>query len=220
VQETKEEANGKNSENISETVDSGEENSEEETEDTQDNQNAEDDSDKGKKKRKKIGFDLEKLRYGKIIILTDADVDGQHIRTLLLTFFFRYMKKLVKEGHVYIAVPPIYKFSYKQGKTHIETYSYEEQNLDEQINAFCKQNRIPPDKKENIHVQRYKGLGEMNPEQLAETTIRKGSRKLLQITFDDFIHADGVFSMLMGDEVGPRKDFIMEHYNAVQNLDI
>ena len=209
-----------NGENGKDAKESEEEEPEEEPEEDKDEQTEEESADKGKKKRKKIGFDLEKLRYGKIIILTDADVDGQHIRTLLLTFFFRYMKKLVKEGHVYIAVPPIYKFSYKQEKKHIEQYSYEEQNLDDQINAFCKKNNIPLDKKENIHIQRYKGLGEMNPEQLAETTIRKGSRKLLQVTFDDFIHADGVFSMLMGDEVGPRKDFIMEHYNAVQNLDV
>ena len=129
------------------------------------------------------------------------------------------MKNLVKKGHIYIAVPPIYKFTLRSGKATYEEYYYEEEGLDDKLNEFCKKNKIPLEKKDNIHVQRYKGLGEMNPEQLAETTINKGTRRLIQVKVEDYIHADSVFSMLMGDEVGPRRDYIMEHYNAVQNLD-
>jgi len=172
------------------------------------------------KKKKKIGFDISKLRYNKIIILTDADIDGQHIKTLLLTFFFRYMTDLIRNGHVYIAVPPIYKFTYKDGNKSYEEYSYEESNLEFQLQQFCRRNNIPKEKQNKIHVQRYKGLGEMNPEQLAETTLKPGMRKLVQIKCDDLIFSDMLFSKLMGNEVGPRKEYIMEHYNKVKELDI
>ena len=143
-------------------------------------------------------FDITKRRYGKIIIMTDADVDGAHIRTLLLTFFYRYMRPLIENGHVYIAQPPLYQI--RKGKSHWYTYSDEElaQKLDE----------IGRD---GITVQRYKGLGEMNPEQLWETTMDPENRMLKQVNIDNAAEADYIFSMLMGEDVGPRREFIEEN---------
>ena len=143
-------------------------------------------------------FDITKRRYGKIIIMTDADVDGAHIRTLLLTFFYRYMRPLIENGHVYIAQPPLYQI--RKGRSHWYTYSDEElaQKLDE----------IGRD---GINVQRYKGLGEMNPEQLWETTMDPENRMLKQVNIDNAAEADYIFSMLMGEDVGPRREFIEEN---------
>ncbi len=151
-------------------------------------------------------IDLEKLRYHKIIIMTDADVDGAHIRTLLLTFFFRFLRPLVEQGFVYIAQPPLYKISH--GKKF--DYAYSEEELD----AFR------PDYGERFNVQRYKGLGEMNPEQLWDTTMDPSTRTLIQVTVEDAMEADEVFQMLMGDEVAPRRDFIQTNAQYVTNLDI
>jgi DNA gyrase subunit B len=154
------------------------------------------------------GFNLSKLRYGKIIIMTDADVDGAHIRTLLLTFFFRHMPGLVENGNVYIAQPPLYKL--KSGKD--ERYVYSDNEKDTVLNEW--------NEKKNVVIQRYKGLGEMNPDQLAETTMTPGSRTLLQVKLEDSIEADRIFTMLMGEEVEPRKRFIEENAEKVKNLDI
>ncbi len=150
-------------------------------------------------------FDTKKIRYDKIIIMTDADVDGAHIRTLLLTFFVRYMSKLVEEGHIYIAQPPLYKL--KKGK--VEAYVYSDAEKDKKLKEL-------PD----ADVQRYKGLGEMNPTQLWETTMDPQARVLLQVTMLDAIEADKIFTLLMGDEVPPRKAFIMRHAKDVENLDV
>lgn len=152
-------------------------------------------------------FDITKRRYGKIIIMTDADVDGAHIRTLLLTFFYRYMRPLIENGHVYIAQPPLYQI--RKGKSHWYTYSDEElaQKLDE----------IGRD---GITVQRYKGLGEMNPEQLWETTMDPEKRTVLQVHLREAEEADSIFTILMGDKVEPRRRFIEEHANLVRNLDL
>lgn len=152
-------------------------------------------------------FDITKRRYGKIIIMTDADVDGAHIRTLLLTFFYRYMRPLIENGHVYIAQPPLYQI--KKGRSHWYTYSDEElaQKLDE----------IGRD---GITVQRYKGLGEMNPEQLWETTMDPEKRTVLQVHLREAEEADSIFTILMGDKVEPRRRFIEEHANLVRNLDL
>ena len=152
-------------------------------------------------------FDLEKARYHKIVIMTDADVDGAHIRTLLLTFFFRYMRPLIDNGYVYIAQPPLYKVK-KQKK---EYYVYSDKQLEALLEEIGKS---------GIELQRYKGLGEMNPEQLWETTMNPETRTLLQVTIDDATEADRIFSMLMGDKVGPRKEFIEENAEFVKNLDI
>ena len=152
-------------------------------------------------------FDLEKARYHKIVIMTDADVDGAHIRTLLLTFFFRYMRPLIDNGYVYIAQPPLYKVK-KQKK---EYYVYSDKQLEALLGEIGKN---------GIELQRYKGLGEMNPEQLWETTMNPETRTLLQVTIDDATEADRIFSMLMGDKVGPRKEFIEENAEFVKNLDI
>ncbi|PRY09718.1 DNA gyrase subunit B [Pontibacter ummariensis] len=143
-------------------------------------------------------LNMEKLRYHKIIIMTDADVDGSHIRTLILTFFFRYMKDLVEKGYVYIALPPLYLV--KKGKE--ERYCWSEQDRLAAIQELGK------GKEESVNVQRYKGLGEMNPEQLWNTTMDPGTRSLKQVTIESAAEADHLFSMLMGDEVGPRRDFI------------
>ena len=152
-------------------------------------------------------FDLEKARYHKIIIMTDADVDGAHIRTLLLTFFFRYMRPLIEEGYVYAAQPPLYKVT-KQKK---EYYVYSDKELDTLLNEIGR---------DKYDIQRYKGLGEMNPEQLWDTTMNPETRTLLQVTIEDAAVADEVFSMLMGDKVAPRREFIQENAKYVRNLDV
>ncbi len=153
-------------------------------------------------------FDISKARYHKIVIMTDADVDGAHIRTLLLTFFYRYMRQIIEAGYVYIAQPPLYKIQH--GKR-IE-YAYNEKQLEQILATF------PPTQKPN--VQRYKGLGEMNPEQLWETTMDPETRTLLQVSLEDAIEADETFEMLMGDKVEPRRQFIEENALYVKNLDI
>ncbi|MCD4839868.1 DNA topoisomerase (ATP-hydrolyzing) subunit B [Neobacillus sedimentimangrovi] len=153
-------------------------------------------------------FDISKARYHKIVIMTDADVDGAHIRTLLLTFFYRYMRKIIEAGYVYIAQPPLYKV--QQGKR-VE-YAYNEKDL-ERIFA-----ELPSQPKPNI--QRYKGLGEMNPEQLWETTMDPANRTMLQVSLEDAIEADETFDMLMGEKVEPRRNFIEENAQYVKNLDI
>ncbi|NOX38782.1 MAG: DNA topoisomerase (ATP-hydrolyzing) subunit B [Calditrichaeota bacterium] len=157
-------------------------------------------------------FDINKLRYHKIIIMTDADVDGSHIRTLLLTFFFRYMKELIEYGHVYIAQPPLYRI--KVGKE--EFYVYDDDEKDEILKRFSKNGKEPG----NVVVQRYKGLGEMNPEQLWETTMNPEKRTLLQVTLENAAEADHIFSVLMGDKVEPRREFIEKNAKLVRNLDI
>jgi DNA gyrase subunit B len=140
------------------------------------------------------------LRYGKIIIMTDADVDGSHIRTLILTFFYRYMKSLIDRGHLYIATPPLYLV--KKGKK--ERYAWSEKERDEAIRE------VGGDEGKAL-VQRYKGLGEMNPEQLWETTMKPDGRTLQQVTIESAATADYLFSMLMGEEVPPRRDFIEQN---------
>jgi DNA gyrase subunit B len=154
-------------------------------------------------------FDLAGLRYGRIIIMTDADVDGSHIRTLLLTFFFRYMPSLIDEGHLYIAQPPLYRLAYKN-QVH---YAYNDAEKDKLLKSLG----VSPDK---VSLSRYKGLGEMNPVQLWETTMNPVNRTLLLVTVDDAAEADRTFDMLMGDAVDPRKRFIQTHAKAVRNLDI
>lgn len=154
-------------------------------------------------------FDVSKLRYHKIIIMTDADVDGAHIRTLLLTFFYRYMRELVEQGHVYIAQPPLYKV--KKGKN--EYYTYSDEELEEILNQVG-------GKDSNTDIQRYKGLGEMNPEQLWDTTMNPEKRTLLKVTVEDAMAADEIFTILMGDKVEPRREFIQENAKKVSNLDI
>ncbi len=154
-------------------------------------------------------FDLKNLRYGKVIIMTDADVDGSHIRTLLLTFFFRYMPHIIEEGHLYIAQPPLYRIAHK-GQVH---YTYTEAEKDEYLKSLGTL-------AEKATLQRYKGLGEMNPTQLWETTMNPESRTLLQVSIDDAAAADHTFDMLMGSAVPPRTRFISTHAHAVRNLDI
>ena len=158
-------------------------------------------------------FDISKIRYGKVIIMADADVDGAHIRTLLLTFFFRYMKPLIENGNVYLAQPPLYKLS-KKGMQDI--YCYTDEDLNKAYEDLGKKG-ISIDQ---LSIQRYKGLGEMNPEQLWETTMDPERRVLVRVTLDDAINADATFSMLMGDEVEPRRKFIEENAKYVMNLDI
>ena len=153
-------------------------------------------------------FDLEKARYGKIIIMTDADVDGAHIRTLLLTFFYRYMQPLIKEGHVFIAQPPLYLV--RKGQKHL--YAYSDDELQTVLDEVGRDS--------NPYIQRYKGLGEMNPEQLWETTMNPDGRTILQVHLEDAAEADAIFSILMGDKVEPRRDFIEANAKYVQNLDI
>ena len=152
-------------------------------------------------------FNIEKLRYHKLIIMTDADVDGSHITCLLLTFFYRYMKDLVDKGHIYIAQPPLYKI--KKGKS--EMYAYNDKEM------FAKVKELGND---GINLQRYKGLGEMNPDQLWETTLDPANRKLLKVTVQDAVLADEIFTILMGDAVEPRKDFIIEHALEAKNIDV
>ena len=157
-------------------------------------------------------FDLEKLRYHTIIIMTDADVDGSHIRTLLLTFFFRYMRELVEFGNVYIAQPPLYKI--KSGKS--STYAYDEEEKEDIVKRLSKNGSANG----NIQMQRYKGLGEMNPEQLWDTTMDPEKRTLMQVTLDNAAEADHIFSTLMGDQVEPRREFIEKNAKYVRNLDV
>jgi len=152
-------------------------------------------------------FDSSKLRYHRVIIMTDADVDGAHIRTLLLTFFFRHMTELINQGYLYIAQPPLYRL--KSGKQYFWLYS--EQEKEEKLREL---------KEDKVEIQRYKGLGEMTPEQLWETTMNPDNRTLLNVQVEDAIAADEAFRMLMGDEVLPRKRFIMAHAQSVKNLDI
>ena len=153
-------------------------------------------------------FDIEKIRYHKIILMSDADVDGAHIRTLLLTFFYRYMRKLIENGNVFIAQPPLYKV--KKGRK--ETYLYNDKDLEEYMN----QNGRGKD----ISIQRYKGLGEMNADQLWDTTMDPEKRTILQVTLDNAIEADNMFTILMGDKVEPRREFIQENATYAKNLDI
>jgi DNA gyrase subunit B len=154
-------------------------------------------------------FDLTGLRYGRVIIMTDADVDGSHIRTLLLTFFFRYMQELIEEGHMYIAQPPLFRIAYKN-QIH---YAYTEADKDK----LLKELGVSQDK---ANLQRYKGLGEMNPQQLWDTTMNPANRTLLLVTIEDAAEADRTFDMLMGDAVDPRRRFIQTHARSVRNLDI
>jgi DNA gyrase subunit B len=152
-------------------------------------------------------FDLSRLRYGKVIIMTDADVDGSHIRTLLLTFFFRYMRELIESGKVYIAQPPLFRA--KNGEK--EFYAFDEEDLQDVLERVGK---------DGTTLQRYKGLGEMNPEQLWKTTMDPENRTILQVTVDDAIEADQIFSVLMGEKVEPRREFIEKNAHYVRNLDV
>ena len=158
-------------------------------------------------------FDITKIRYGKVIIMADADVDGAHIRTLLLTFFFRYMRPLIENGNVYLAQPPLFKLS-KKGMQDI--YCYTDEGLDKAFKELEEKGIA----REAVSIQRYKGLGEMNPEQLWETTMDPERRTLVQVTMDDAIKADEIFTILMGDDVDPRRKFIEENAKYVKNLDI
>ena len=158
-------------------------------------------------------FDITKIRYGKVIIMADADVDGAHIRTLLLTFFFRYMRPLIENGNVYLAQPPLYKLS-KKGMTDI--YCYTDEDLDESFKELAEKGIA----RDQINIQRYKGLGEMNPEQLWETTMNPETRTMVQVTVEDAIKADEIFTVLMGDDIAPRRQFIEENAKFVKNLDI
>ncbi len=158
-------------------------------------------------------FDISKIRYGKVIIMADADVDGAHIRTLLLTFFFRYMRPLIENGNVFLAQPPLYKLSKKGIK---DVYCYTDEDLAKAYEDLEKKNI----QRDQLSLQRYKGLGEMNPEQLWETTMDPERRILVRVTLEDAIKADSIFSMLMGDEVEPRRKFIEENAKYVNNLDI
>ena len=175
-------------------------------------------------------FNAAKIRYGKIIIMCDADVDGSHIRTLLLTLFFRYMKEIIELGHVYIAQPPLYKL--KKGKQ--EFYAYDEEERDEVIKRFRNEKKSKDEEKEEsvvieegaavsangVAISRFKGLGEMNPEQLWSTTMNPETRTVLQVSIENAADADRTFSILMGDEVEPRRDFIEKNAKYVRNLDV
>ncbi len=154
-------------------------------------------------------FDLSKLRYHKVIIMADADVDGSHIRTLLLTFFYRYMTELLVKGHVYLAMPPLYKVAFDK-QVH---YAYDDAEKDKILAASGKD-------PEKVSVQRYKGLGEMNPEQLWETTMNPATRNIVRITMEDAVQAESVFTTLMGEQVEPRRQFIEENAIYVSNLDV
>lgn len=155
-------------------------------------------------------FDISKLRYGKVIIMADADVDGCHIRTLLLTFFFRYMKELIEQGHIWIAQPPLFKVA--RGKQ--VRYAFTDEERDMYISELAGENSA------KVEVQRYKGLGEMDPEQLWETTMDPERRTMIQVTLEDALTADETFTILMGDKVTPRREFIEQNAKYVENLDI
>jgi DNA gyrase subunit B len=152
-------------------------------------------------------FNIDNLRYNKIIIMTDSDVDGSHIATLLLTFFFRYMRPLVEQGHVYIAQPPLYKITHGKKEIYVRN--------DREKEEWKKESDA-----KRFSIQRYKGLGEMNPNQLWETTMNPENRVLKQVTIQDGVNADRVFTTLMGSEVQPRREFIEENAYRVQNLDV
>ena len=156
-------------------------------------------------------FDINKLRYHKVIIMADADVDGSHIRTLLLTFFFRYMRRLIENGYVYSAMPPLYKLT--RGKTSRVAFSDDERD---RISAELRADN--PNAK--VDISRYKGLGEMDPHELWETTMTPETRTLKQITLEDAVHADEVFTVLMGEKVEPRKAFIEQNAKYAVNIDI
>jgi DNA gyrase subunit B len=158
-------------------------------------------------------FDISKIRYGKVIIMADADVDGAHIRTLLLTFFFRYMRPLIENGNVYLAQPPLYKLS-KKGMEDIYVYT------DDDLQKAYKELEEKGIAREQLGLQRYKGLGEMNPEQLWETTMDPANRILVKVTMEDAIKADEIFTILMGDDIEPRREFIEKNAKYVKNLDI
>ena len=153
-------------------------------------------------------FDISKIRYGKVIIMADADVDGAHIRTLLLTFFFRYMRPLLEQGHVFLAQPPLYKVSKKGIK---DVYCYTDEELDTELEKIGR---------DNVSIQRYKGLGEMNPEQLWDTTMNPDNRILIKVTMEDAMKADQIFTILMGDQIEPRREFIQANAKFVKNLDV
>jgi DNA gyrase subunit B len=155
-------------------------------------------------------FDLTRLRYGKVIIMADADVDGSHIRTLLLTFFFRFMRPLVDAGHIFIAQPPLYKLT--KGKT--VRYAYTDRERDRYMAE------LNPDGNAKVDIQRYKGLGEMDSEQLWDTTMNPENRIILQVTLADAAAADEIFTILMGDKVQPRREFIETNARYVRNLDV
>lgn len=154
-------------------------------------------------------FDITKLRYGKVIIMADADVDGCHIRTLLLTFFFRFMRPLIENGNVYIAQPPLFRVT--KGKTH--KYAFSDEERDKYIAELSANGA-------KVEVQRYKGLGEMDPVQLWETTMDPETRTMIKVTMDDAMKADEIFSILMGDKVQPRREFIETNAKYAVNLDI
>ena len=155
-------------------------------------------------------FDLSKLRYGKVIIMADADVDGSHIRTLLLTFFFRFMRPLIEEGHIYLAQPPLFKVA--RGKQ--VRYAFSDAERDQYISELLGENNL------KVNVQRYKGLGEMDPEQLWETTMDPERRTMIKVTMEDAVKADEIFTILMGDKVAPRKEFIEKNAEYVKDLDV
>jgi DNA gyrase subunit B len=155
----------------------------------------------------KEDFDVTRARYHKVVIMTDADVDGSHIRTLILTFFFRYMIEVIEKGFLYIAQPPLYLIKSEKKSN----YCYNDAQKDKAISALGEK---------KYTLQRYKGLGEMNPEQLWETTMDPEKRTLLKVTLDDFVEADEIFSILMGDQVEPRRRFIEENAKRVRNLDL
>ncbi len=158
-------------------------------------------------------FNADKARYHRIIIMTDADVDGAHIRCLLLTFFYRYMPELINRGYIYIAQPPIFGLKKKNSRNpKIERYIYDEKALSSTLAEY--------DDPSKFDVQRYKGLGEMDPEQLWETTMEPATRTLLQVSIDDAVEAERVVTELMGDQVEPRKEFIQKHARDVRFLDI
>jgi DNA gyrase subunit B len=154
-------------------------------------------------------FDIEKLRYGKVIIMSDADVDGAHIRTLLLTFFFRFMRPLITNGNIYIAQPPLFKIE----RNKKIRYAFSDEERDKYIAELSE------DGKYKVEIQRYKGLGEMDPEQLWETTMDPERRTIIKISMDDAMRADETFTILMGDKVEPRRNFIEKNAKFAQNLD-